>query len=306
MNFHRQRDVVNSFYKLQGCRIDVDGCELDLDLASEFTCSCRPYIISYKLDYEPAKAPIIPWQQCVEDCKESSLRSPREQLSSYLDETNPAYPEAHDRGDVRGRFSRWAYNRTCPGIEDHHVSDLSMTTNVWGNSFDRMNQEANCIQSSVQGVVQDQAKVIEHSKIYESNFPPLTEKICKIVIMSCQMTFVSPQSCWSWCSIFNPWNVLSENWSSSTVHKVISAWEDFVHEIYNIYGEVESVISSLTGNLSFQKLGTNFFSIRGVMQDKTEGCVQIFWKLEYFDITDLLFFYYFHSYVFNHILRWPK
>jgi len=72
-----------------------------------------------------------------------------------------------------------------------------MTTNVWGNSFDRMNQEANCIQSSVQGVVQDQAKVIEHSKIYESNFPPLTEKICKIVIMSCQMTFVSPQSCWS-------------------------------------------------------------------------------------------------------------
>ena len=75
VNFHSLRDAVNAFCKLQGCQIYEDCSELDLYFASEFFCSFRLYIPSYKLDYEHPRAPVIPWQHSAENYRVSSLRS---------------------------------------------------------------------------------------------------------------------------------------------------------------------------------------------------------------------------------------
>ena len=96
VNFHSPRDAVNAFCKLQGRQSYEDYCELVLYFASEFICSSRPYIRSYKLDYEPLIAPMVPWQHPAEDHSVSSLRSPRKQLISYLEETNLTCLETYE------------------------------------------------------------------------------------------------------------------------------------------------------------------------------------------------------------------
>lgn len=149
---------------------------MNLYFASEFICGCRPYIPSHKLDYEPSEAPIIPWQHSVEDYRVSSVRSYKKQPSSCLEETNPTYPDAHDRGAVKESFLDEPIREHVLGIEDHYVSDLSTEIDVQDNSFDQMNQEADCINLSVQEVKQDQAEVIEHSSIYESNLPTIEQE----------------------------------------------------------------------------------------------------------------------------------
>ena len=44
-----------------------DCCELGIYFAREFICGCRPSIPSYKLDHEPPKARLMPWQRVAED-----------------------------------------------------------------------------------------------------------------------------------------------------------------------------------------------------------------------------------------------
>jgi len=60
VNFYLHRDAVNAFCTLQGRHIYEGCCELDLNVASEVICRCKPYIPRYMLDYRPPRAPLIP------------------------------------------------------------------------------------------------------------------------------------------------------------------------------------------------------------------------------------------------------
>ena len=109
-----------------------------------------------------------------------------------------------------------------------------------------MNQEADCIKSSVQEVTQDQAEVIEHSGIYESNLPTieqenlqhsnkeLSKDVCIIQrVAGHDVEFLIP-----------------ETYFQKTEGRPLSTWllvleKISKHEIYNIYSEVESILSSL-------------------------------------------------------------
>ena len=117
-----------------------------------------------------SKTPTILWQHFVEGCSVSSRRSSREQPTSQLDETCPNYLEPHDRGAVNEEnILDEPVREHVPVLEDSHVSYLSMASDFQTASFDKMNEETDCIMSFVQDVKQDKAKVIEHSNIYESN-----------------------------------------------------------------------------------------------------------------------------------------
>ena len=84
-DFHAQvdiyspKDAIAAFCSLQGRLIYKAATGLNLPFASEFSCGCKPYIQKYKLDYEPLRTPLIPWQLPPEDSWVSSLRSSRQQ-----------------------------------------------------------------------------------------------------------------------------------------------------------------------------------------------------------------------------------
>lgn len=51
----------------------------------------KPYIPGYMLDYEPLRAPLIPWQLCTEDYMIPSSTLSRDPLSCNLDEAHLTY-----------------------------------------------------------------------------------------------------------------------------------------------------------------------------------------------------------------------
>ena len=92
-----------------------------------------------------------------------------------MEETNPAYLEAHEGeatiGEIIKEASLSEPTRECaPGIE---VFDLNMKIDVKGNSFDQVSQVADCIvdciNSSVQDIGHDQVKVTERANIDEGD-----------------------------------------------------------------------------------------------------------------------------------------
>ena len=84
---------------------------------------------------------MVPWQHPAEDHSVSSLRSPRKQLISYLEETNLTCLDAHDRRalierikeetDTREHQQAWeAITENVPGMQDYQVSDTITASNA--------------------------------------------------------------------------------------------------------------------------------------------------------------------------------
>jgi len=66
---------------------DAVIAELDLYFARELICGCKPYITRSKPDYTPPRTLLIPWQLPTRDYRDSSVRSSKNQATSYLNET---------------------------------------------------------------------------------------------------------------------------------------------------------------------------------------------------------------------------
>ena len=63
VNFYSHRDVVNALCKLQGCQMYKVGYELDITLLVRSSMA----VSWYRLDYRPARAPLIPSEIPIND-----------------------------------------------------------------------------------------------------------------------------------------------------------------------------------------------------------------------------------------------
>jgi len=99
-----------------------------------------------------------------------------------LEEINLTYLEPHERGARIGEIKEETFldestRENVPGTE---VLDLNMAVDVKLNTFDQVNQAADCIldgiNASVQGITGDQAKVNEHFNIDEDNLSNIQDK----------------------------------------------------------------------------------------------------------------------------------
>ena len=109
-----------------------------------------------------------------------------------MEETNLTCLETNERGVVIEEIKKETFldeptREHVPGI------DMNMAIDVKGSSFDQMNRAmdgiADCINSSIEDITQNQAKVNEHSNnIDEGNLSKF-----QITKKSCQKIFVASE-----------------------------------------------------------------------------------------------------------------